>query len=242
MTTTVAAQSVNAGSEVLAWLRGAITVLFVVALPLLLISTNVRLLFTDRDFILQGFYDNQVELTTGLDRAQLAQVATGLVHYFQAPPGPFNQQVTVAGQPRPLFNQKEVDHMVDVQALVQAFFRIQIIAAVIVLARVVLALAGERSAHWLGRDMLLSAALAVGVVLVVGVAAAVDFDRLWTAFHHVAFRNDFWLLDPRTDYLIKLFPEPFWFTATFRLATAMTVGTVLVAVAGFAAWRWSVPR
>jgi integral membrane protein (TIGR01906 family) len=59
-----------------------------------------------------------------------------------------------------------------------------------------------------------------------------DFDALWTRFHQIAFRNDLWQLDPTRDYLIMLFPEPFWFTATLRMATTVALQTVVVAVVG----------
>jgi len=38
--------------------------------------------------------------------------------------------------------------------------------------------------------------------------------------------------DPSRDYLIMLFPEPFWFTATIRMATSVALQTVLVAAIG----------
>ena len=34
-----------------------------------------------------------------------------------------------------------------------------------------------------------------------------DYDRFFTAFHRLAFTNDLWLLNPRTDLLIRLMPE-----------------------------------
>jgi len=74
----------------------------------------------------------------------------------------------------------------------------------------------------------------VGLVVLVGVLSLVDFTELWTRFHQIAFRNDLWQLDPRTDYLIMLFPEPFWFTATIRMATLVAVQVVVLAVAGAA--------
>jgi integral membrane protein (TIGR01906 family) len=61
-----------------------------------------------------------------------------------------------------------------------------------------------------------------------------DFSELWTRFHQVAFRNDLWQLDPRSDYLIMLFPEPFWFAATVRMATGVAVQTGVVLVLGLA--------
>ena len=37
--------------------------------------------------------------------------------------------------------------------------------------------------------------------------AVIDFDGLFVTFHRLAFRNDYWLLNPRTDLLIRLMPQ-----------------------------------
>ncbi len=233
-TTTTTAQRVSAAPEVLDWIRGVLSLAFVVLLPLLVISTSLRSLVTDRDLLLQGFRDNYVGRTTGLDQPQLERIADAFVAYFQGPPGQIQMQVTVGGQSRPLFNQREVEHMEDVQALIQWFLRMQIVCAILVVIRVGFAVVVDRSPALLGRDLLWSAALMVGLVVLVGVLSLVDFTELWTRFHQIAFRNDLWQLDPRTDYLIMLFPEPFWFTATIRMATLVAVQVVVLAVAGAA--------
>jgi integral membrane protein (TIGR01906 family) len=106
------------------------------------------------------------------------------------------------------------------------------VAAAAVLLRLGFALVFDRGVVPLGREMLWSTGLMVGLVVLVAVLSLLDFDALWTRFHQIAFRNDLWLLDPRTDYLIMLFPEPFWFTATIRMATSVALQTVLVAVIG----------
>jgi integral membrane protein (TIGR01906 family) len=72
----------------------------------------------------------------------------------------------------------------------------------------------------------------VALVVLVGVLSLMDFDALWTRFHQIAFRNDLWQLDPSKDYLIMLFPEPFWFTATLRMATTVAPQTLAMAVVG----------
>jgi integral membrane protein (TIGR01906 family) len=223
---------VSAAPELLDWLRSLVSLAFVLLLPLLIIGTSLRGLVTDRDFMLRGFRDNQVGATTGLDDVQLQRIADAFVTYFQSPPGQIQMQVTAFGQSRPLFNEKEVAHMEDVQALIQVFLRLQIIAAAVVILRVAFALAVDRAVVPLGRDLLWSTGLMVGLVVLVAVLSLLDFEALWTRFHQVAFRNDLWLLDPRTDYLIMLFPEPFWFAATIRIATSVALQTVLVGVLG----------
>src|SRR5205085_1181800 len=81
------ARRVSPAPDVLEWLRGLLTIVFVLLLPMLIIGTSVRTVFTDRDFMLRGFRDNQVAITTGLDDAQLQRIADAFVGYFQAPPG-----------------------------------------------------------------------------------------------------------------------------------------------------------
>ena len=49
-----------------------------------------------------------------------------------------------------------------------------------------------------------------GVVLIFGIWAAVNFNGLFVTFHKVAFRNDGWLLNPKTDLLIRLMPISFF--------------------------------
>jgi len=220
--------------DLLLWVRAVISVVFVVMLPLLLIGTSLRALVSDRDFLLRGFEDNQVAATTGLDQPQLQRIADAFVSYFEAPPGPLQLQVTVRGLPRPLFNDREVQHMEDVQALVQAFLRLQLVAAAVVVVRLAFSLVVDRSLVPLGREMLLSTALMVALVVIIGVLAVLDFDDLWLRFHEIAFRNDLWQLDPSRDYLIMLFPEPFWYAATFRMAASVAVQTLVVAVLGTA--------
>lgn len=224
----------SAAPDLLDWIRGLVSVAFVLLLPLLIIGTSLRGLVTDRDFMLRGFREYDVAATTGLDDAQLQRIADAFVAYFQAPPGQIQMQVTAFGHARPLFNDRELAHMEDVQALIQFFLRMQLIAAAVVAVRLVFVVAFDRAPGPLARDMLLSTGLILVLVILVAVLSWIDFDALWTRFHQIAFRNDLWLLDPTQDYLIMLFPEPFWLAATIRMATSVALQTGLVAIAGLA--------
>ena len=228
------APRVSAAPDLLDWVRGLVSLAFVLLLPLLIIGTSLRGLVTDRDFMLRGFEDNQVASTTGLDDAQLRRIADAFVAYFEGPRGQIQLQVTAFGQSRPLFNDREVAHMEDVQALIQFFLRMQLIAAAAVAIRLAVAVVFDRSAAPLGRDMVWATGLMVALVVLVGALSLLDFDALWTRFHQIAFRNDLWQLDPSRDYLIMLFPEPFWFAATIRMATSVALQTALVALLGLA--------
>jgi integral membrane protein (TIGR01906 family) len=223
---------VNTTPGLLNWVPGLVSLAFVLLLPLLIIGTSLRGLVTDRDLMLRGFRENGVATTTGLDDPQLQRIADAFVAYFQGPPGQIQMQVTAFGQSRPLFNDKEITHMEDVQRLIQFFLQMQIIAAAVVVLRLGVAVVFDRASAPVGRELLWSAALMVALVVLVGVLSLMDFEALWTRFHQIAFRNDLWQLDPSKDYLIMLFPEPFWFTATLRMAATVALQTVLIAVIG----------
>src|SRR6266852_191530 len=167
MRTTVrpVAARVSAAPDILDWVRGLVSLAFVLMLPLLIIGTSLRGLVTDRDLMLRGFRENQVATTTGLDDPQLQRIADAFVAYFQGPPGQIQMQVIAFGQPRQLFNAKEVTHMEDVQHLIQLFLQMQIVAAAVVVLRVVGAFAFDRASAPIGRELLWSTALMVALVV-----------------------------------------------------------------------------
>ena len=57
--------------------------------------------------------------------------------------------------------------------------------------------------------------------------AALNFDQAFTLFHKLLFRNDLWLLDPRTDLLIRICPE-----SLFRNMGIKIAATSLIAMLG----------
>ena len=65
-----------------------------------------------------------------------------------------------------------------------------------------------------------AAALTLGVIGVLGALAATDFSDLFIQFHLLSFSNDLWLLDPRTDNLIRLFPQEFFLDAAMRIVSS----------------------
>ena len=91
----------------------------------------------------------------------------------------------------------------------------------------------------LARRTLWGGGLTVALLAFFGLLSVAAFDALFLLFHQVSFANDFWKLDPRTDYLVLLFPQGFWFDATMWAALRALAGGALLAVAGggYLAWR-----
>jgi integral membrane protein (TIGR01906 family) len=208
------------------------TVFFVIALPVFLVTANVRFVASDTWFHQRGFRQHDVDQTTGISFEQLDAADEDLVRYFEDDRSTLRIQVDIDGRDMPLFTEEETLHMRDVKSLMRAAYRLNEVSLAIILAYVggVVLWSKERSARDLARYSLFGVGFGFVLVGAIGAFALTGFDAAWTAFHEIAFRNDAWRLDPDTDRLIQMFPEPFWQEMTY-LVGAMTRAEVIVVVA-----------
>jgi len=127
-----------------------------------------------------------------------------------------------------LFNARETAHMSDVRDLVRALFGAQVLAVALALTLAVamLALWPPRA---LAAACLYGAFLTAGIIAAAGFLAVTGFDSAWTRFHTLFFSNDLWRLDPSSDHLIQMFPEPFWQKITIVLGAVTIVEALLMA-------------
>ena len=110
------------------------------------------------------------------------------------------------------FNAKEIYHMCDVARLFQ-----------MLRAGIAVTLSGAGLLIGLSRGRKFAKASAVGFALWAGLLAALalvialDFSAAFTVFHEILFTNDLWLLDPRTDLLIRMCPEEMFSAMALRI-------------------------
>ena len=62
------------------------------------------------------------------------------------------------------------------------------------------------------------------------IASVVGFDKLFIYFHQISFNNDLWILDPRTDYLIAMFPQGFFFDTTMLIGFLIIFFAILCCI------------
>ncbi len=129
------------------------------------------------------------------------------------------------------FQAHEADHMADCRNLIGLAGTLRWITGGLAL---LLAAAGmllrKRKAFSVGMFTGLGAAALVFAGLAAWALA--DFDGLFVTFHRVAFTNEGWLLDPRTDLLIRLMPVNFFITLGTRiLVWALAAGLVMLGLA-----------
>lgn len=195
-----------------------------VALGLLLVTTTVRCAAESLPLYEALFERHSVSERTGITPEGLAGVGRQVQAYFASSSDePLDVTARVHGVPRTLFNENEVSHMADVKALFLRVYRVQWMSAALL---GVLALAAawrlRREAYlvvasWLRRGSALTAA----AILVLGLLSVVAFRQVFTVFHYIGFPQGNWMFDPRTEYLVQVFPFGFWRDITLLIGVAI---------------------
>jgi integral membrane protein (TIGR01906 family) len=135
----------------------------------------------------------------------------------------------------PLYNEREVKHMADVQALVHAAMRLLSILGAVYLAACVFLVWKDRT---LLRRTLAAAGLGTfGVLIAIMVVVALAWDWAFVSFHRVFFTGETWLF-PYTDTLIRLFPVQFWQDGSAAAVIGMLATCLLTWFAASLLPRW----
>ena len=219
----------------MAFVRRFSALLFIIAIPVALLTTNIRVAVNEPRLYEYATDHYDTTATTGIERSELLQASGELRDYFNNDAETIFIRVQRDGAPISLFNPRETAHLKDVKALIQTSFRVQEAAVLFALAYIVAVFiwAGEGSMRTLAKQIVLSGLISAAVIGAVGVVAVSGFDRAFEQFHLIAFNNDFWKLNPNRDHLIQMFPEAFWENISLwvGLATLAEVG-VLAGVSG----------
>jgi integral membrane protein (TIGR01906 family) len=130
----------------------------------------------------------------------------------------------------PLFNERELSHMVDVKRLARSAFITWGILIVLLAGSAILAYRQKWMAVW-GRSVSMGGWITIGLIVAIFVFILTSFDTLFTDFHHLFFTGDSWLF-LYSDSLIRLFPIAFWQDAFIIVGIVATVLSVAAGILG----------
>jgi integral membrane protein (TIGR01906 family) len=210
--------------------------LFIIAVPLFLITGSVTWAFNSPGLYNDGFEKYSISRISGITDSDLRQVGADIRGYLNSGDEPLRIRTRILGTEQDLFNDREIAHMRDVKRLVRGVYVLALASAVYLVAMAVIGFAWQRGrfVEPLAKGALLGGGLTLGLMVVFGIVALAGFDSVFLKFHQLSFANDFWRLDPRTDYLVRIFPQDFWFDATMWVAVRAIAGALVLTVAGSA--------
>lgn len=189
-------------------------------LPVALTFLGVRLLLThtfpEIEYRMPGFPSDEYGFTLQ-DRLQWSRIS---IDYLLN-----NAHISFLGDlsfpdGAPLFNERELSHMLDVKNVVQPVLWVGYGIWFLVLG---IGFWARFGGWWpvFVRAIWHGGWLTVGMVVVIGIFAGISFWQFFTVFHELFFTGDSWLF-LYSDTLIRLFPMRFWQDA-FLFAGALDV-------------------
>jgi len=187
---------------------------FMLCLPFLLFTASLAWAINSLWLYNYGFEKYGISQVTGLADSELEKAAAGLVSYFNSDEEYISLTVIKDGEPFELFNYRETIHLKDVKGLVWLDYRVLLGTLVYVLAYALVYLFLHRPKYWrhLAWGVVGGSAITLGLMLALGLGSLFGFNQIFWQFHVISFTsNDFWLLDPASDYLKMLFPDGYFY-------------------------------
>jgi integral membrane protein (TIGR01906 family) len=187
---------------------------FMLCLPFLLFTASLAWAINSLWLYNYGFEKYGISQVTGLADSELDKAAAGLVSYFNSGEEYISLTVVKDGEPFELFNYRETIHLKDVKGLVWLDYWVLLGTLVYVLAYALVYLFWHRPKYrrHLAWGVVGGSAITLGLMLALGLGSLFGFNQIFWQFHVISFTsNDFWLLDPASDYLKMLFPDGYFY-------------------------------
>jgi len=200
--------------------------LFVLCLPLFLITGTLSGAVNTARLYQYGFDKYDVSVETGIENEELLRVAGELRGYFNS--GGIEDVEEIG-----LFTDREIFHLGEVKDVVGLCYHLLWGSSGFLAAFIIGGFIWHRRRFSLPLAKLafLGAALTIALLIILGIAALVNFDWLFVKFHHLFFTGETWRLSS-TDYLLRMFPEGFFNDATLFIVGAIIFEALVIGGAG----------
>lgn len=209
--------------------RTVICWVFACCLPLLIITSDIHWGVNEIRLYEYGFEKYQISHTTGIDKSELRKIAQHLIDYFNLEVESVQMTITSGGEEFSLFSEREIVHLQDIRSLIQLDHLIQwgVLTAMVICIFALLVCLKDR---WqtLVRGLFRGSMVTLGLAAILALWAIFGFEQLFLLFHLISFSNEYWILNPTSDYLIMLFPEGFFYDAALFGFTAIILEVVVI--------------
>lgn len=209
-------------------LYGLLAVLIIVVMFI----TTVDITSFNRDFYDEQYQKLEIAQTIEISTVDLSLVTEKLLDYIQNKTPNLDIEATIKGEPRQVFNEKEISHMVDVKNLYLNVINVRNLSFVGIVIIALCLFLKDSFSHFNAFIKSYYRVLTIlgALVFAIGFMCWLDFDHIWRVFHQIFFSNDLWLLDPNTDVLIMMVPLDFFFSLVTKIALNFVLGVILFTV------------
>ncbi|OGY54409.1 MAG: hypothetical protein A3B15_02565 [Candidatus Buchananbacteria bacterium RIFCSPLOWO2_01_FULL_45_31] len=193
-----------------------IKAIIIITLPVIIVLLNLWLLAFDF-----GWYQSEFAKLGVYQRLEPQKVLAQTGNLFAYLQG---KQILTASY----YTEREIAHLTDVKNLVTAAKTALTVFAAIFIAALLWLLKKEEAKKTI-KFIFWAGVFCFGFYLLKAVFFFFFFDRIFLLFHQLAFINDFWRLDPQTEFLIVIFPPELFADLAKRIIVYSLAGAGLLA-------------
>ena len=190
----------------------------------------------DRSFYASEYAKLETYEYIGISEEDLKETTDVLLSYMEGKRDDMVVYATINNKEREVFNEREKLHMIDVVELIRMADLIKYVSYGL-MALVLCVVYSKKDYREFGKSILRAVGVLIVILGAIGLFVAIDFNLFWTYFHLVFFDNDLWLLNPRTDVMIQMFPEEFFKDVVIQIVAIAVSSITLIAGLGFALSR-----
>ena len=204
--------------------------LLLLSLILFITAATVVNIAGDKALLAVEMRRHSTPKVTGLPEDQYSEMGQMIAEYLTGKIPTFQYYLTDKdGSVSVCFHPYEANHMADCRRLISLTGKLKWIPAGLVLICIGAGVALRKYRRSFSNGLLAALAFSALIIVLVVAWGLVSFNSLFTAFHRLLFTNEDWLLDARTDMLVRLMPASFFVSMGIRLLLAISA----VALLGF---------
>ena len=206
-------------------------ILFNTSLFLAILLSNSLLMINTDSFYEFEFNKNNTALKTGINENDLFLVVDNIQDFFKEKSNEkINMVVYISGIKKNLFSSKEIQHMIDVKNLILniKLFNYLLWFTALILLLIKISLSKEKKLISLLSITRSYFIYSVAILISTLILIALSFRWIFYFFHIISFDNNLWILDPRTDYLIKIFEEVFFMDAAIFIGILTLFSSIII--------------
>lgn len=181
-----------------------------------------------------GFYETEytkygVADVVDMEMEDLLDVTQKMMAFLRGDRDDLHVETIMGGEQREFFNSREIAHMEDVKGLFLAALSIRRIALAAAAGCVILLfLLKANVKKILPKTLCIGTGLFFALAAILTLIISTDFSKYFVLFHKIFFNNDLWILNPETDMLINIVPEPFFVDTALRIGITFGASVLLL--------------
>jgi integral membrane protein (TIGR01906 family) len=195
-----------------------------VLISLLLLILSVQFFTFNNSYLY-----NNINKNLPIDNKDLYTIANNLSNYLKDDTNNLNFKVTYNNKNVFAFNKKEIDHMEDVKSIYLLINKLKYI--IIFFIFLIVSIVRKK---YLLNSAYYSTFVSFLILLILSITIInINFNSIFIKFHELAFSNELWILNPKTDLLINLVPLNFFIDISKNIAILFVLLQLIVSLLSF---------